>query len=145
MDQLAESVKERAAQAPFGPLSAEFYINLVLALILFYLSQVSTDQSEERLQKRLDAMEQTISVQLDALRNNRQERIFLVADRSVNLRTGHGPDHEKLDVLLRNQKVVQLETSGDWTKVEYFDYLANSLKRGWVHNRHFIVVAKDSD
>jgi hypothetical protein len=145
LDRLTESVKERAAQAPFGPLSAEFYINLVLALILFYLSQVSTEESEERLLNRLNAMEQTISVQLDALRNNRQEGVFLVADRSVNLRAGPGPDHDKLDVLLRNQKVVQLETSGEWTKVEYFDYLGNALKRGWVHSRYFIVLAKDSD
>lgn len=145
LDQLAESVKERAAQAPFTPLSAEFYISLILTLVLFYLSQVSTDQSEERLQKRLDTMEQTISIQLDALRSNRQEGIFLVADRSVNLRAGPGPDHDKLGVLPRNQKVAQLETSGEWIKVEYFDYLANALKRGWVHSRYFIVIAKDSD
>jgi|GEM_PF-4826602 len=145
LDRLAESVKERAAQAPFGPLSAEFYINLVIALILCYLSQVSTEQSEERLLNRLDAMEQTISVQLDALKNNRQEGIFLVADRSVNLRVGPGADHEKLDVLPRNQKVRQLEISGEWTKIEYFDYLANALKYGWVHNRYFIVLAKDND
>lgn len=145
LDRLADSVEKRAAQAPFGPLSAEFYINLVLALILFYLSQISTEQSEERLLKRLDAMEQTISIQLDALRNNRREGIFLVADRSVNLRIGPGPDHDKLDVLPRNQKVIQLETSGEWTKVEYFDYLANAHKRGWVHSRYFIALAQDND
>lgn len=156
LDRLADSVEKRAAQAPYGPLSAEFYINSVLALILFSLSQISSkqseerllksqSQSEERLLKRLDAMKPTISIQLDALLSNRQEGIFLVADRSVNLRTGPGPDHEKLDVLTRNQKVVQLETSDEWTKVEYFDYLANAHKRGWVHSRYFIALAQDND
>lgn len=142
---LAESVKCRAAQAPLGPLSAEFYISLVLALFLFYLSQISAEQSEERLLNRLDGMEQTISIQLDALRDDSQGRIYLVADRAVNLRAGPGSEYDVLDVLLRNQKVAQIDTSGQWVKVEYFDYVANKLKLGWVHSRYFIVLANEND
>lgn len=145
LDSLAESVKDRAAQAPFGPLSAEFYLSLVFALFLFYLSQISAEQSEERLLNRLDGMEQTISVQLDALSHDSRERVYLVADRAVNLRTGPGPEYDVLDVLLRNQKVAQIGTSGEWTNVEYFDHVANELKRGWAHRRYFIVVASEND
>jgi hypothetical protein len=143
LDSLAESVKNRAAQAPFGPLSAEFYLNLFFALFLFYLSQISAEQTEERLLSRLDSMEQTISTQLNALRQESQRRVYLVADRAVNLRTGPGPDHDALDVLLRNQKVVQIGASGEWVNVEYFDYVANELKLGWSHSRYFIVASSE--
>lgn len=145
LDYLAETVKDRAARAPFGPLSAEFYLALIFALFLFYLSQLSAEQSEERLLERLDEMEHTISIQLDALRGDSQERRFLVADRAVNLRGGPGPEYKVLAVLLRNQKVAQIETSGEWTHVEYFDYVANELRQGWVHSRYFIVLDEHND
>lgn len=145
LDSLAESVKDRAAQAPFGPLSAEFYLSLVFALFLFYLSQISAEQSEERMLSRLDGMEQTISTQLDALKQDSQRKVYLVADRAVNLRTGPGADHDVLDVLLRNQKVVQIGARDEWANVEYFDYVANELKRGWAHSRYFIVVSNEDD
>jgi hypothetical protein len=144
LDSLAESVKDRAAQAPFSQLSAEFYINLFLTLFFFYLAEISAEQSEGRLLKRLDDMEQTISVQMEALREG-QGRVFLVADRAVNLRSGPGAEYDVLDELPRNQKVAQLESSGEWTKVEYFDYVANVLNRGWVHSRYLIMLAKDYD
>jgi len=140
LDGLAESVKHRAAHGPFGPLSAEFYLSLIFALILFYLSQISTEQSEDRMLTRIDDLEQTISIQLEALSGSNHADSFLVADRSVNLRTGPGIEHDVLDVLLRNQKVLQLETNGEWAQVEYFDYAANELKQGWVHSRYFIAV-----
>ncbi len=144
LDSLAESVKDRAAQAPLGPLSAEFYLSLFFALFLFYLSQFSAEQSEERLLRRLDGMEQTISTQLNALnalKQDIQRKVYLVADRAVNLRTGPGTDHDVLDVLLMNQKVVQIGSIGEWANVEYFDYVANELKRGWAHSRYFVVVS----
>lgn len=145
LDSLAESIKERAAKAPYGPLSAEFYLSLVFALFLFYLSQISAEQSEERLLNRLDGMEQTISTQLEALRHESEGRVYLVADRAVNLRADPGPDHDVLEVLLRNQKVVQIGVSGEWANVEYFDYVANELRRGWAHSRYFIVIPSESD
>ncbi|OXR50311.1 hypothetical protein PuT2_00040 [Pusillimonas sp. T2] len=144
LDSLAESVKDRAAQAPFAPLSAEFYLGLVFALFLFYLSQISAEQSEERLLSRIDGMEQTISIQLDALKQDIQGRVYLVADRAVNLRTGPGSDHNAFGMLLRNQKVVQIGGSGVWVNVEYFDYVANELKRGWAHSRYFIAVSSEN-
>lgn len=53
LDTLTETVKGRVAHAQLGPLSAEFYLSLIFALFLFYLSQISAEQSEERLSNRL--------------------------------------------------------------------------------------------
>lgn len=145
LDNLAEAVKSRAAQAPFGLLSAEFYLSLICALFLFYLSQLNGEQSEDRLLEKLGDMEQTISVQLDALKDDSQRRIFWVADRAVNLRNGPDLENEVLNVLQRNQKVVQIEVSGEWMKVEYFDYVTNTLKRGWVCSQYFILVDNEID
>lgn len=142
---LAEAVKDRAARAPFGPLSADFYLSLIFALFLFYLAQTSAEQSEEKMLKRMDGLEQTISIQLNALRESEHRRMFLVADRSVNLRVGPGSEYEVLDVLPRNQKAVQLDMSGEWTKVEYFDYVRNETKIGWAHGQYFITVVSDDE
>ncbi|UDM05846.1 SH3 domain-containing protein [Halomonas sp. NyZ770] len=140
LDGLTESVKQRAESGPSGALSAEFYLNLLFALFLFYLAQMSAEQSEERIMTRMDEMEQTISSQLEALCLQPDELTYLVADRSINLRAGPGTNYDVLDVLRRNQKVRQLEKANEWTKVEYFDYVANEAKQGWVNSRYFIIV-----
>jgi uncharacterized protein (DUF1330 family) len=137
---LQQTVKERASSAPFGVLSAEFYLNVIFALFLFYLSQMSAEQSEEQVLARMDEIEQTVSSELAALTDQSYGGTYLVADRPVNLRAGPSTDHEVLDVLRRNQKVQQLETSNQWARVEYFDYVANKTRKGWVHRRYFVVL-----
>lgn len=141
---LEQTVKERASNAPSGVLSAEFYLNVIFALFLFYLAQMSAEQSEEQVLIRMDEIEQTISSELATLSDQTHGGTYLVADRPVNLRAGPSADHEVLDVLRRNQKVQQLETSNEWARVEYFDYVANEAKKGWVHTRYFVVVHDDN-
>lgn len=140
LDGLTEKIKSRAEQSPRSPLSAEFYLNIILALFLFYFSQISSEQSEGRIIERMDELERTISLQLGTLRGNTPDGIFLVTGRSVNLRSGPSTDYEVLDILFRNQKVSQLETNGKWVRIEYFDYFKNELKRGWAHRQYFVAL-----
>ena len=139
LDGLTESVKLRVTPALRSTLSAEFYLNLILTLFLFYFAQMLTEKSDDRMLKRISDMEQTISVQLEVLRESNHGKTFLVSDRSVKLRSGPGNKYDELNVLLLNQKVLQLEISGEWTRVEYFDFAANELRYGWVRSIYFTI------
>ncbi|MGE6605822.1 SH3 domain-containing protein [Halomonas sp. NPDC076908] len=140
LDDLSVEIQKRAKSAPPGILSAEFYIQLFLALFLFYLSQLSSQESEERLLARMDDLEQTISAQLTESTTNELNKSFLVSDRSMNLRSGPSTDHDVIGSIPRNQKLVELERHRDWAKVEYFDHVANVNVKGWAHSRFLLII-----
>ncbi|SDB53673.1 SH3 domain-containing protein [Pseudidiomarina indica] len=143
LDDLSVEIQKRAKSAPPGILSAEFYIQIFLALFLFYLSQLSSQESEERLLARMDDLEQTISAQITESTTNQLNKSFLVSDRSMNLRSGPSTDHEVIGSIPRNQKLVELERHRDWAKVEYFDHVANVNVTGWAHNRFLLVITPE--
>ncbi|KXF80988.1 SH3 domain-containing protein [Enterovibrio coralii] len=138
---LSGEVQKRASCAPRSALSAEFYLNLVLALFLFYLSKMSAVESEEKILERFNSLEQTIATQLSNLNELEKDQSFLVADRSMNLRSGPGVDHEVIGGISRNQKLLVLERERDWAKVEYFDHINNKNIAGWAHSRYLLVVS----
>lgn len=137
---LVEVIKNKSSQAPFSPLSAEFYLNLFLALFLHYLSQMSAMESEEKLLEKMEVLEKTISTQIQALQKKEKESIFLVTDRELNFRERPGMDSKILEVLPRNKKVIELARKREWVQVEYFDYVNNLNKVGWVHSGYIIVI-----
>lgn len=141
LDALSGEVQKRAGRAPLGVLSAEFYINLILALFLFYLSQMTAQESEERILERMNGLEQTITIQLNKLNKIENNRHFLVTDRSLNLRSGPGTDHDVIGNISRNQKSMELERYRDWVKVEYFDHINNANVVGWAHSRYLLRIA----
>jgi len=101
---------------------------------------MSATESEERILKRMNGLEQIITTQLTVLRENAIGHVFLVTDRDLNLRTGPNVDHEVIEVLPRNQKVMEIERSHDWLKIEYFDHIDNKSKTGWSHSRYLLIV-----
>ncbi len=137
---LIEELKDKSSRAPLNPLSAEFYLSLIFALFLYYLSQVSATDSEERLLERMEGLEQTISTQFQALESNDANSIFLVTDRELNFRDGPSMDSKVLEVLPRNKKVIEITRQKDWIQVEFFDYINNLNKVGWVHSGYVIQV-----
>jgi hypothetical protein len=140
LDTLSGEVQNRASRAPLGVLSAEFYINVILALFLFYLSQMTAQESEARMLERMNGLEQTITTQLEELRKFENDRHFLFADRSLNLRFGPGTDHDVIGNISRNQKLMELERDRDWVKVEYFDHTNNVDLVGWAHSRYLLKI-----
>lgn len=140
LEALSGEVQKRVGSAPRSALSAEFYLNLILALFLFYLSQMSAVESEEKLLERLNRFEQTIIMQLSDLRKMEENKKFLVADRSMNLRSGSSVDHEVIGDIAINQKLLELERDRDWVKVDYFDHINNKIVVGWAHSRYLLVI-----
>ncbi|WP_444906189.1 SH3 domain-containing protein [Microbulbifer sp. SSSA008] len=137
---LIEELKTRSSRAPLSRLSAEFYLSLIFALFLYYLSQMSAMESEEKLLERMETLEQTISTQLQALERNENESVFLVIDRELNFREEPSMDGKVLQVLPRNKKVIELARQREWIQVEHFDYVNNLNKVGWIHSGYVISV-----
>ena len=53
METLSSQVERQVNEAPKGALSKEFYLNLILALFLFWLCQVSSTDSKKRMLSRM--------------------------------------------------------------------------------------------
>lgn len=133
LDGLADSVQQRAACAPAGALSLEFYFNVILALVLFYLSHVLAGESEQRVMERIGEIEQALLGQMEALPGSSDGAIYLVAGGTVEFREEPSEEYEVQGVLRPYQKVHQIELRNDWIRIEYFDHVSNEVRKGWIH------------
>jgi hypothetical protein len=140
LDILSGVVQKRADHAPHGVLSAEFYLNLILALFLFYLSHMSGLESERKMLERMNGLEQTITTQLNELNQIEKDQLFMVADRSLNIRSGPGRDYDVIGNISINQKLMELERDRDWVKVEYFDHINSVNVVGWAYSRYLLAI-----
>ncbi len=141
IDELTENIKYRAVNAPPGNLSSEFYLSLIIAFILFYISYMSAIESEEKMLNKIGGLEDIITTQLHEINQASESSDFLVADRSLNLRAGSGTDHPVIGNISKNQKLLELDRHRDWVKVEYFDHINNVNLIGWAHSRYLIQFA----
>lgn len=137
---LAEKIQDKSTRSPLSLLSAEFYLSLIFALFLYYLSQMSAIESEERVLEKMNELEQTIATQLNVLQGADIDHEFLVTERELNFRKGPGMEYEVIEVLPRNKKVMELERNKEWIKIEFFDYINNISRVGWVHSGHLIAM-----
>ncbi|PTQ87814.1 SH3 domain-containing protein [Nitrosomonas ureae] len=140
-DSLSDNLKERVKRAPVNPLSYEFYLQLILALVLFYLSHVSSREAELRLFDRIDDLEQAFTAQMQSLKADETNHDYFVVEANLNLRSGPGLEYGILVVLAPNLIVIGLERSGVWVRIEYFDYLNNLQRTGWVDARYIFAIA----
>jgi len=143
IDTLVDEVQDRATRAPSGPLSAEFYLNFIFAFIVFCLSQISASDSEQRIIDRVNKLESTINQHIENLQDYKRYSQLYVVERPLNLRSGPSTDHEVIEILPKNLKVIELERSPGWIRIEYFDYVENHKKVGWVCSRYLIAITYD--
>ena len=99
---------------------------------------MSAIESEEKILNKIDGLEQIVKTQLYEIEHASEKSNFLVADRSMNLRSGSGTGHSIIGNISRNQKLLELDRNRDWVKVEYFDHIENVNLVGWAHSRYLI-------
>jgi hypothetical protein len=134
---LSEELSDRTNASPRDALSAEFYLNVLLALVLFLISQSASKEMENRLTTEIKELENVISDQY-VLLDTADEHQYLTPDRPLNFRTGPSVDDEIISVISPKQKLREIERKKDWIKVEYFDYLKNENIPGWVHSKYIV-------
>lgn len=142
-DTIVNEVQEKANHAPSGPLSTEFYLNFIFAIILYYLSQMSGADSEEHIINRINTLETTITQQIKKLQNSEGNGRLYVVKRPLKLRSGPSTENKVLEVLPENLKVIERDRQSSWKKIEYFDYVENRQKSGWVYNRYLIALIQE--
>ncbi|SJN11146.1 hypothetical protein CZ787_05275 [Halomonas citrativorans] len=140
IDGISDDIIDRASKAPKGPLSSEFYLNVLLAFILFYLSQVSSKESEQRLLEKFSELEQAVVSQMEMDSQDDKRYKYFAVLTHLNLRAGPSIEHEVIVVLTPNLKVIFLGKEGEWFKIEYFDHIENVRREGWVDSRFVLLI-----
>lgn len=140
VETLTEEIKEKVSASADNLLSMEFYLGLVIALFLFVLSQVSAINSEENIINRINKL-QTFVIQSNSnLIALKQKATFYVVVRVVKLREGPSTKHQILSILHPNLKVKLLDRKSKWIKVEFFDYLSETTRTGWVYKKYLKMI-----
>lgn len=140
LEDIAENVKSLEETSPKNVLSAEFYINIIFAIFLWHLSNMSAQESEERMVDRLSKLESTIENSIALVENSEVDIYFFVTKTNLNLREGADTSSKSISLIPKNQKLSSLYTEGEWMKVEFFDYMSNTMKTGWVNSNFLIPV-----
>jgi hypothetical protein len=107
-EEVTSEFEERTIHAPKGRLSAEFYLTLVITLVLFLLSLKLSSDSEDRILNRIKAMEAHI-MQLVALQGQGEKDIFYIVERSIAMRYGPNTKTATITLLYPNIKVRVIE------------------------------------
>ncbi|HEY0974907.1 MAG TPA: SH3 domain-containing protein [Solimonas sp.] len=140
LDGLADDVVARVKASPSGRLSKEFYLSLLISLVLFLLSQASSVESEERIINRIDQMQEVVLAELEKIEREEANETFYVVLRPLRLRGGPSMATETITVLPPNLKVRLVERAGKWIKIEYFDYPSNEYVVGWSFKKYLKIL-----
>lgn len=127
---------EEKASSSRTTLSLEFYLNLVLTLIILLIQNSQSTEFNDDLLERLDRLELTIVENYEVATREEQESSFYIVKVNVNFRDGPSTKHKALDVLYPNQKVRLIERKQKWIKVEYYDHLEDVHKQGWAYKKY---------
>lgn len=111
------------------------YVGIIFALILFLVSQFSSNQSEKNISDKIENLKNTIE-SVVSVYTTENEALYFV-NRKVNFRDK--PTTKKsiiLMVLEPNTLVTLIKRQEDWMYVKYCDYADNSEQYGWVYNKY---------
>lgn len=131
---------EEKASSSRTALSLEFYLNLVLTLIILVMQNIDSDEFNDDLMQRLDRLESTIVEKYEVAVKEEQDSSFYIVKVNVNFREGPSTKHQVLDVLFPNQKVRLIERKQKWIKVEFYDHLEDVHKQGWVYKKYLVLL-----
>jgi hypothetical protein len=140
LDAVAIEVEEQASRPTAGLLSTEFLLNLVIVLLLFFYSQLSINESEQRILNRIERFEDIVTQHIAQLSAHENIDTFYVVKRTLNLRIRSNTKSKVIAILYPGLKVRLIERGSKWIKIEYFDYLEGVHKSGWVYKKYLIII-----
>ena len=110
-----------------------FVFNLWFAYHLSMQNAQQTADSEARVLQELDSIRVEVIERFDKLEDD--DNTYYVVTTQLNVRAGPSTDHRVEAVVHPNQYLRLLDTDGRWLHVEYFDFLDEATRRGWVYKR----------
>jgi hypothetical protein len=123
-------------------------INLIAQLLwVVFISSLLANPDMDTLNRRFDKVEeligqipQLLATQVEnAVRKELAGDIrasFVVRDRMAKLREAPVAGSTVVTMLFPNQVLTLLEEKGQWIRVEFYDYLAQDAKEGWVLKKY---------
>ena len=118
-------------------ISREGLIQVLLAIVLFWLQIYKGARTEDHIINTIRETESRILEQIDRLKPTESQEVFyLVLRRPAPIRTRPTAKKRAVEVLYPNQRVSLIERKGKWFHVKYFDYIEGAPKSGWVLKKY---------
>lgn len=134
---VADDLKEETRNIPLSKLSFEFYVMLLISLILFMYSQQLSHESEERIMNKINDSHRILIEKIDEIAQDKSDEAYYVVLRPVNLRAKPSTKNSTIiSVLYSNQTTRLIERKGKWIRVEYFNYISGSHETGWCYKKY---------
>lgn len=92
-----------------------------------------------KIESLIEKLPQLIESQVEAITRRQLfavETLFVVKERTARLRTSPEAGSGVLALAFPNQKLKLLEERGKWIRVEFYDYLAQSTREGWILKKY---------
>lgn len=130
--------------------------SILLAILMFFYQKYDSNQTEVRLESEIklsrakaEKSAELIGQLLQTLIETKQpqEEInsrFVVHSRVAKIRKSSISGATVIAELFPNQVVTMLEEEGKWIKVEYFDWINQELRNGWVQKKYLKRVPRNT-
>lgn len=138
---------QEATRLQLTPATAQFILAMLLTLLLFWLSQKSAAESEERFLDRIGQLESAIEETVEALQAGGDHAEPALSTRAVRRSTvvltkPSGRNGRAQGLVYVDQVVVVKTWRGKWCEIEWFDLRDRSPKLGWVRKKYLGQVHK---
>ena len=125
----------------------QLLINIIAAYIfaLYFAPTIPNPDLEAqnrniaKVELLIEKVPQLIQSQLEDIIRRQLDtapRTFVVKDRKARLRTEPVAGASVIALVFQNQKLILLEERGKWIRVEFYDYLTEATREGWVLKKY---------
>ena len=129
---IVSGIRDKIKHSPISYLSLEFYLSLLITILVLVYSQKMSDQSEQRVTNQMIELHQMLKEHMDQADDVNELSSYYVVERTTDL---YKQPNSKCVVLASkiypNQKVRLIERGGKWIKIEYFNHSQNIHESGW--------------
>lgn len=126
-------------------ISYEAFLQILLSTIFFLYAMYSTEQMKTEIIDELSNKFNEILPKIEALipkEESDTHKTFYTATRPLNVRSEPSVKAPIIDILYPNQTVWLIKMKEKWTYVEFFDYVEELRKTGWVYHKFLKKIKK---
>jgi len=112
------------------------YFGYILAVVLYIMSSISSQETEEKLVEEIQQIEQEVA-ELVIKKDSKGYKDAYIVTKFVNFRSQPTLNGNNIiTVLAPNQQVVLLGIENGWAKAKYTDHVSEKTISGWVHSKY---------
>lgn len=132
-----EVIRDDVPSRQVSLISLEGWLSIIFAMFLYIAAQHHSAESEERILDAMDQVAAHLTERFDQLELDSSDSYdYFVVTSNLNVRSEPNTRTKAIDLIHSNQKVKLIKQEGRWFYVEYFDYLDEIPKSGWVYKRY---------